>query len=198
MRNLPVLLFESVSLFFILDFSPQLAVDAVFSAFAFILQAVLNNTSHVSEQAERGKCCRPVSVDTNAVDELCGVLVAMLGGKMKIVHCFVGISRHIFAVEIDFSELVFGIVISVLGGYLNAADGFLNVLDFALGQIYFACKVRRIGIFLRGGTVKPTDSLPDIFGTTSPLYSSLPRINCAGAKPFDADRFSRRTASSMF
>ena len=86
MRNLPVLLFESVSLFFLLDFSPQLAVDAVFSASALILQAVLDDTSHVSEQAERGNRRRPVSVDTNAVDELCCVLIAMLGGKMKIVH----------------------------------------------------------------------------------------------------------------
>lgn len=101
MRNLPVLLLESVSLFLFLDLSPQLAVDAVFSASALILQAVLDNTSHVSEQAERGKCCRPVSVDTNAVDELCCVLIAMLGGKMKMsdlfsdpaspcIHCRVG------------------------------------------------------------------------------------------------------------
>ena len=82
-------------------------------------------------------------------------MVAMLGGKMKIVHCFVGISRHIFAVEIDFAELVFGIVISVLGGYQKTADGFLNVLDLILGQIYLACKVRRIRIFLCGGTVNP-------------------------------------------
>ena len=62
MRNLPVLLFESVSLLLFLDFSPQLAVDAVFFASTLILQAVLEDTSHVSEQAERGKCCRPVSV----------------------------------------------------------------------------------------------------------------------------------------
>ena len=163
MRNLPVLLFESVSLFFLLDFSPQLTVDAVFSASALILQTVLYDTSHVPEQAERGKCCRPVSVDTNAVDELCCVLIAMLGGKMKIVHRLICISRYVFSVEIDFSELVFGIVISILSGYLKAADGLLNVLDFALGQIYLACKVCRIGIFLCGGTVKPTDSLPDIF-----------------------------------
>lgn len=151
----PVLLFETVSLFFLLDFSPQLAVDAVFSASALILQAVLDDTSHVSEQTERGKRCRPVSVDPNAVDELCGILIAMLGDKMKIVHRLVGISWYVFTVEIDFSELVFGIVISVLGGYLKATDGFLNVLDLVLGQINFACKVRRIGIFLCGGTVKP-------------------------------------------
>ena len=67
MRNLPVLLLESVSLFFLLDFSPQLAVDAVFSASALILQAVLDDTSHVSEQAERSKRRRPVSVYLNAV-----------------------------------------------------------------------------------------------------------------------------------
>ena len=152
-----------MSLFLFLDFSPQLSVDTVFSVFAFILQAVLDDTSHVSEQAERGKRCRPVPVYLNTVNELCGVLIAMLGGKMKIVHCFVGISRHIFAVEIDFSELIFGIVISVLGSYLKTADSFLNVLDLILGQIYLACKVRRIGIFLCGGTAKPTDSLPNIF-----------------------------------
>ena len=124
MRNLPVLLFESVSLFFLLDFSPQLTVDAVFSASTRILQAVLDDTSHVSEQAERGKCCRPVSVDTNAVDELCCVLIAMLGGKMKIVHRLICISRYVFSVEIDFSELVFGEVIAVLGGDHKTADGF--------------------------------------------------------------------------
>ena len=45
-----------------------------------------------------------------------------------------------FSVVIDFSELVFGIVISVPGGYLKAADGFLNVLDLVLGQINFACR----------------------------------------------------------
>ena len=163
MRNLPVLLFESVSLFLFFDLSAQLAVDAVFSASALILQAVLNDTSHVSEQTERGKRCRPVSVDTNAVDELCGVLIAMLGGKMKIVHRLICISRYVFSVEIDFSELVFGIVIAVFGGYLKTADGFLNVLDLILGQIYLACKIRCIGIFLCGGTVKPTDCLPDIF-----------------------------------
>lgn len=53
MCNLPVLLFESVSLFLFFDLSAQLAVDAVFSASALILQAVLNDTSHVPEQAER-------------------------------------------------------------------------------------------------------------------------------------------------
>lgn len=73
MRNLPVLLLESVSLFLFLDLSPQLAVDAVFSVSALVLQAVLDDTSHMSEQTERGKRCRPVSVDTNAVDELCCV-----------------------------------------------------------------------------------------------------------------------------
>ena len=87
----------------------------------------------------------------------------MLGGKMKIVHRLIGISRYVFTVEMNFSELIFGIIISVLGGYLKAADGFLNVLDLILGQINLACKVRRIGIFLCGGSVKPTDSLPDIF-----------------------------------
>ena len=79
----------------------------------------------------------------------------MLGGKMKIVHRLICISRYVFSVEIDFSELVFGIVISILSGNYKTADGFLNVLDFALGQIYLTCKVRRIRIFLCGGTVKP-------------------------------------------
>ena len=142
-----------MSLFFLLNFPAQLAVDAVFSASALILQAILDNTSHVSEQAERGKCCRPVSVDTNAVDELCCVLIAMLGCKMKIVHRRIGVSRYVFSVKIDFAELIFGIVVAVFGGYLKAVDGFLNIFDLILGQIYFACKVRRIGIFLCGGTV---------------------------------------------
>ena len=52
MRNLSVLLFESMCLFLLLDFSPQLSVDAVFSASALIHLAVFDNTSHVSEQTE--------------------------------------------------------------------------------------------------------------------------------------------------
>ncbi len=150
---------QSLSLFLFLNLSPQLAVNAVFAAFAFILQAVLDDTSHVSEQAERGKRRRPVPADTNAVDELCGILIAMLGRQLQIIHCRIGISRNIFTVEINFAELVFGEVIAVLGGYLKTADGFLNILDRILGQIYLACKVRRIGIFLPGGTVKPMDSI---------------------------------------
>ena len=142
MRNLPVLLFESVSLFFLLDFSPQLAVDAVFSASALILQAVLDDTSHVSEQTERGKRCRPVSVDTNAVEELCGVLITMLSCQLQIIHCGIGISRYAFTVEIDFSELVFGIVVAVLGGYYKTADGFLNVIDLVLGMSFTLSSVR--------------------------------------------------------
>ena len=163
MRNLPVLLFESVSLFLFLDLSPQLAVDTVFFAFALILQAVMDDTSHVSEQTERGKRCRPVPVDMNTVDELCGVLIAMLGRQLQIIHRHFSISRNIFAVKINFAELVFGIVVAVLGGYLKAADGFLNVLDLVLGQIYLACKVRRLGIFLCGGTVKPFNGFLYIF-----------------------------------
>ena len=180
MRNLPVLLFEYVSLFFLLNFPPQLAVDAVFSAFAFILQAVLNNTSHVSEQAERGKRRRPVSVDTNAVDELCGILIAMLGRQLQIINCGIGVSRYDFAVKIDFSELVFGIVVAVFGGYLKAADGFLNVLDLVLGQIYLARKVCRIGIFLCGGTVKPFYSLPKYSRLTG-FVSIKASANVSGA-----------------
>lgn len=87
----------------------------------------------------------------------------MLGRQLQIIHRLIGISRHIFSVKINFAELVFGEAVAVLGGYQKTADGFLNVLDLVLGQIYLACKVCRIGIFLSGGTVKPTNSLPDIF-----------------------------------
>ena len=79
----------------------------------------------------------------------------MLGSQLQIIHCGIGISRNIFAVKINFAELIFGEVVSVLGGYLKTADGFLNVLDLILGQINFACKVCRIRVFLCGGTVKP-------------------------------------------
>ena len=148
-------------MFLFLNLSEQFPVRT--AAFAFILNTVFNNAGDVPEQTERGNRRRPVSVDTNAVDELCCVLIAMLGGKMKIVHCRIGVSWYVFSVKINFAELVFGIVVAVFGGNLKAADGFLNVLDLILGQIYLACKVRCIGIFLCGGTVKPTDSLPDIF-----------------------------------
>ena len=100
----------------------QLAVDAVSSAFTLVLQVVLDDTSHVSEQAERGKCRRPIAVYLNAVDELCGILIVMLGGKMKIVHRLIAISRNIFAVKIDFTETAFGVIVAVIRGYLKAAD----------------------------------------------------------------------------
>ena len=102
-------------------------------------------------------------VSTKRVALLAVVLIAVLGRQLQIIHRRIGIPRHIFAVEINFAEPVFGIVVAVLSGYHKTADGFLNVLDRILSQIYLACKVRRIWIFLSGGTVKPTDSLPDIF-----------------------------------
>ena len=125
------------------------------AAFALILNTVFNNAGDVSEQTERGNRRRPVSVDTNAVDELCCVLIAMLGSQLQIIHCGIGISRNIFAVKINFTKLIFGEVVSVLGGDYKTADGLLNILDRILGQIYLACKVCRIGIILCSGTVKP-------------------------------------------
>ena len=65
-------------------------------------------------------------------------MIAMLSGKMKIIHLLICISRYVFTVEIDFPELVFGIVIAVFGGYYKTADGFLNIFDLVLGQINFA------------------------------------------------------------
>ena len=119
-----------------LNLSEQFSVCT--AAFALILNTVFNNAGDVSEQTERGNRRRPVPVDTNAVYELCGVLITMLGSQLQIIHCGIGISRNIFAVKINFTELIFGEVVSILGGYLKAADGFLNVLDLVLGQIYFA------------------------------------------------------------
>ena len=70
MRNLLWLLLDAVSLFFFVDLSLKLAVDAAASVIAFILQAVLEQSCNVMEQTDRSHRCRPVLVASDAVQEL--------------------------------------------------------------------------------------------------------------------------------
>ena len=86
------------------------------------------------EQSDRSHCCRPVFIVLYAVQELLGVLIAMLSSRGQIGNCFLVVTLDLSSVEIQLSELVFGIVVSVLRGNLEVLDGSEDVLDIFLSE----------------------------------------------------------------
>ena len=68
------------------------------------------------------------------MQELLGVLIAMLSSRGQIGNCFLVVTLDLSSVEIQLSELVFGIVVSVLRGNLEVLDGSEDVLDIFLSE----------------------------------------------------------------
>ena len=68
------------------------------------------------------------------MQELLGVLVAMLNSRGQIGNCFLIVTLDLSAVKVQLSELLFGVVITVLRGDLEVLDGSEDVLDIFLGE----------------------------------------------------------------
>ena len=68
------------------------------------------------------------------MQELLGVLVAMLNSRCQIGNCFLVVTLDLSAVKVQFSELVFGVVVTVLRGDFEVLDGSEDVLDIFLGE----------------------------------------------------------------
>lgn len=78
-----------MSLFLLVDLPLEFAVDTADLVLAFILQAVLEQSRKVMEQTDRSHRRRPVLIALDAVQELLGVLIAVLCGSSQIVNSFV-------------------------------------------------------------------------------------------------------------
>ena len=123
-----------MSLFLLVDLPLELAVDAAHLFLTLIFQAVLEHTGKVMEQSDRSHRRRPVFIALYAVQELLGVLVAMLGSRGQIGNGFFVVTLDLSTVEVQLSELVFGVVVTVLRGDLEVLDGSEDVLDIFLGE----------------------------------------------------------------
>ena len=86
------------------------------------------------EQTERSHCRRPMTVTLNAVQKLLGIGVAFISCRLQIFHRLVIVTVDLSAVEVQLSELVFGVVVTVLRGDLEVLYGSEDILDIFLGE----------------------------------------------------------------
>ena len=126
------------------------------------------------EQADRSHRRRPVLVALDAVQELLGVLIAVLCGSSQIVDGFVIVTVDLSAVEVQLAELVFSEVISVLRGDLEVFDGSEDILDIFLGQSQLACEVCGVGIVLTCGSFEVVDGSLQVFRNNLTLREQFP------------------------
>ena len=82
----------------------------------------------------------------------------MFCGGGQIENRLAIITLRFFAVQIQFSELIFRKVIAVLGGNFKVTDCPKDIFDRVLGQQYFSSKVGGIGVVLCDHSFKIADS----------------------------------------
>lgn len=68
------------------------------------------------------------------MEKLRGILIAVFSRGGKVSHRFLIVTLDLSAVKINLTELVFRIVVSVLGGNFKVADRFPDILDRILGK----------------------------------------------------------------
>ena len=91
------------------------------------------------------------------MQELLGVLVAMLSSRGQVGNGFLVVTFNLSAVKIQLSELIFSVVVSVLCGDLKVLDGSEDVLDIFFGEKHFACKVGGVRVPLTCGSFEIVD-----------------------------------------
>ena len=106
------------------------------------------------QEPNRSKRRRPIAVGLNTVQELLGILIAMLHCGGQIGDGFFIIPLDLFPVEINLSELVFRIVVSVLCGNFEVTDCPKNILEFRFRESKLSGKICGIGILLFGGSLQ--------------------------------------------
>ena len=88
------------------------------------------------------------------MQKLLGVGVPVLCGSGQVGNGFLIIPLDLFAIEIDFPELVFRIVISIFGGYLEVSDRPENIFYLGFGEANLSGKICGVGILLSGGSLQ--------------------------------------------
>lgn len=81
------------------------------------------------------------------MQKLLGVGVPVLCGSGQVGNGFLIIPLDLFAIEIDFPELVLCIVISILGGCLKVSDRPKDIFYLRFCETDLSCEICGIGIF---------------------------------------------------
>ena len=141
-------------MFLLVDLPLEFSVNDSGLSFLLIVKLILNHPAQMMQEPDRAKCCRPIAVGLNTVQELLGILIAMLRCGGQIGDSFFIIPLDLFSVEINLSELVFRIVVSVLCGNLGVTDCPKNILEFRFRESELSGKICGIGILLFGGSLQ--------------------------------------------
>lgn len=86
------------------------------------------------------------------MQKLLGVGVPVLCGSGQVSNCLFIISLDLFAVKIDFPNLVLCIVISILGGYLEVSNCPENIFYLGFGEANLSGEICGVGILLSSGS----------------------------------------------
>lgn len=98
---------ESVCLLLLVDLSLELSVNGS-CFFSFLaVELVLNHSAQMMQKPDCSKSRRPIAVGPDAVQKLLSIGIPMLCGRGQVGNGFLIIPLDFFAIEIDFSKLVF-------------------------------------------------------------------------------------------
>lgn len=117
-------------MFLLVDLPLELPINGSGLSFLLIVKLILNHPAQMMQEPDRTKCGRPIAVRLDAVQELLGILIAMLRCRGQIGDGFLIIPLDLFSVEINLSELVFRIVVPVLCGNFEVTDCLKDIFDF--------------------------------------------------------------------
>ena len=143
---------EAVGLFLLVDLPLEFPVNGSGFSFLLIVKLIMNHPAQMMQEPNHSKRRRPIAVGLNAVQELLSILIPMLRCGGQIGEGFFIIPLDLFSVEINLSELVFCIVVSVLRSNFEVTDCPKDIFDFSIRQPDLSCKIGGIGILLYGGS----------------------------------------------
>ena len=86
------------------------------------------------------------------MQKLLGIRIPMLRSNGQVGNGFLIIPLDLFAIEIDFPELVRCIVISILGGYLEVSNCPENIFYLGFGEANLSGEICGVGILLSSGS----------------------------------------------
>ena len=175
---------EAEGLFFLVDLPLELPVNGSGLSFLLIVKLILNHSAQMMQESNRSKHRRPIAVGLNAVQELLGILIAMLRCGGQISDGFFIIPFDLFSVEINLSELVFCIVVSVLRGNFEVTDCPKDIFDISIRQPNLSGKIGGIGILLYGGSFQVLYCTRDILRYQLAVIEELSHLILCGVKSF--------------
>lgn len=145
---------ETVGLLLLVDPSLELSVNGSCFFSFLIVKLILDHSAQMMKEPNCTKSCRPMPVGPDAVQKLLGVGISMLRGRGQVGNGFCIIPLDLFAIEIDFPELVLCIVISILGGYLEVSDRPKDIFYLGFGEANLSGEICGVGILLSGGSLQ--------------------------------------------